>query len=176
MQLEIERKYLVRTAPLDLHSWPFEEVRQGYLAIEPDGSEVRVRQHGSNCVLTYKRGSGAQREEVEIQIDAAQFEMLWPATSHRRVQKRRYRVGAAQIVLLDVFGGTLSGLLLAEVEFENTAQSAAYLPARVAGTGCHRGQPLRQPQSCRARPPRRLSRPALRGITRPQISSQTSAN
>ena len=128
MQLEIERKYLVRLAPPDLHSWPFEEVRQGYLAIEPDGSEVRVRQHGSNCVLTYKRGSGAQREEVEIQIDAAQFEMLWPATGYRRVQKRRYRVGAAQIVLLDVFGGTLSGLLLAEVEFENTAQSAAYLP------------------------------------------------
>jgi CYTH domain-containing protein len=128
VQLEIERKYLVRAAPPDLDTWPFEEVRQGYLAIESDGREVRVRQHGSKSVLTYKRGSGAQREEVEIQLDADQFAQLWPATQNRRVQKRRYRIGAEQIVLLDVFGGALSGLLLAEVEFQTAAECAAYLP------------------------------------------------
>lgn len=128
MQLEIERKYLVRVSPPDLATWPFEEVRQGYLAIETDDREVRVRQHGSNSVLTYKRGSGAQRVEVEIHIDAAQFDQLWPATSERRVQKRRYRIGAAQIVLLDVFSDALAGLLLAEVEFQTAADCAAYLP------------------------------------------------
>lgn len=128
MQLEIERKYLVRAAPPHLETWPFEEVRQGYLAVEMDGREVRVRQHGNESVLTYKRGSGVQREEVEIQINAAQFAQLWPATSERRVQKRRYRIGAAQVVLLDVFDGALAGLLLAEVEFQTAAESAAYLP------------------------------------------------
>ena len=134
MQLEIERKYLVRVPPPDLQTWPFEEVRQGYLAIETDGREVRVRQHGSASVLTYKRGTGAQRTEVEIHIDAAQFAQLWPATQARRVQKRRYRIGTAQVVLLDVFGGELDGLLLAEVEFQTAADCAAYLPPAWLGT------------------------------------------
>ena len=70
-------------------------------------------------------------------------------------------------------GGTIEVDLAAALTFRAAEEDAiakrSIFAARVAGTGCHRGQPLRQPQSCRARPARRLSRAALRGIASPQI-------
>ena len=114
MTEEIERKFLVARAPDLLEDCPSDQVEQGYLAIEGDETEVRIRRKGNASYLTVKRGTGLERTEIEIEIGGAQFDELWPLTDERRISKRRYCVsvegGKAEV---DVYRGTLAGLIVA---------------------------------------------------------------
>jgi adenylate cyclase len=127
--IEIERKYLVDRLPDDLDAHPAREIDQGYLAITDD-VEVRVRRYGEQTFLTIKSGGGLARVEEEIEIEARRFDALWPLTDGRRIQKRRYVIPAGDglTIELDVYHGRLSGLLVAEVEFESAAAADAFAP------------------------------------------------
>jgi adenylate cyclase len=83
LPLEVERKFLVPTPPDWLSSCRVHEIEQGYLAIEGDEIEVRLRRRGDDTYLTVKRGSGEQRTEVEVEVDAEQFAALWPLTDYQ---------------------------------------------------------------------------------------------
>ncbi len=127
--LEIERKFLVAEAPPGLGRYPHAAIRQGYLALDPDGTEVRIRQKGERFFQTIKRGAGLQRIEVEVLLTRAQFETLWPMTEGRRVEKVRYDIAYQdRVIELDVYGGALAGLLTAEVEFPSLEASTDFHP------------------------------------------------
>jgi CYTH domain-containing protein len=119
--VEIERKWLVAQAPPEALAAPAELIEQGYLTIGADGAETRVRRRGGRCFLTVKSGAGLVRSEHEVELTAEQFEALWPATSDARVVKRRHvlRAEDGHQIELDVYEGALSGLLVAEVEFDD---------------------------------------------------------
>jgi adenylate cyclase len=125
---EIERKFLVSELPGDLERHRSAAIRQGYVAIEPDGTEVRVRQRGERAELTVKRGAGRTRAEYELELDAGAFARLWPLTEGRRIEKTRYALplDGGLTVELDVFTGELSGLATAEVEFASEADADAF--------------------------------------------------
>jgi len=126
--MEIERKFIVTDPPEEALEAPSAALRQGYLAGGSGGS-VRIRQSDDSFTLTVKRGAGLVREEHEIAITGAQFEALWPVTESQRVEKRRHRIAYGDLTIeLDVFGGTLRGLLLAEVEFPDTTAAEAFNP------------------------------------------------
>jgi adenylate cyclase len=127
---EIERKFLLGEAPNWLGEHPEKELRQGYVALADD-TEVRLRAADGERLLTVKRGKGEVRREEEIDLDAAQFEALWPLTESLRVSKRRYRVpleGTDLTAEVDVFAGDLEGLVVVEVEFRTQDQSRAFQP------------------------------------------------
>jgi adenylate cyclase len=128
--VEIERKFLVAEVPGDLGRHPARPVRQGYLAVEPGGGEVRVRQIGETTVLTVKRGGGRTRVEEEIPLEPDAFARLWPLTEGRRVEKVRHLVPAGDglVLELDVYEGDLAGLVVAEVEFPSEATADAWAP------------------------------------------------
>lgn len=128
MAVEIERKFLVERVPEQASTWPCERIEQGYLAIAED-VEVRLRRRGGRCLETVKRGSGLRRIELEVELDPAQLETLWPATDGRRVVKIR-RVGeiGGVRVELDIFEDALAGLVVAEVEFRSVAAARAFRP------------------------------------------------
>ncbi len=122
---EIERKYLVASLPENLDSHPHSEILQGYLAIDANGSEVRLRRKGERRFETIKSAGGLSRAEYEIELTPDQFQTLWPATEGRRVEKIRYDIhhtGGVKIEL-DVYQGDLAGLYTAEVEFASEAES-----------------------------------------------------
>lgn len=127
LSVEVERKFLVPRAPDFLESCRRQRIEQGYLAIENDDTEVRVRRIGEAAYLTVKRGIGLTRTEIEIEIESAQFDALWPLTAERRVSKDRHLVpledGDAEV---DVYGGPLAGLIVAEVEFPSEEQAEAF--------------------------------------------------
>lgn len=127
---EIERKFLVEDAPPDLESFPGSEIRQGYLAVDRDGTEVRVRSRDDSAALTVKQGAGRARAEEELQIDRPTFERLWPLTQGRRVEKRRYVLagGEKTTIEVDVYAGPLAGLVVAEVEFRDDEGAQAFAP------------------------------------------------
>ena len=127
---EIERKFLVEDAPPDLSGFASSEIRQGYLAIDPDETEVRVRSRGEAAVLTVKQGAGRSRAEVELDLDRETFDRLWPLTDGRRVEKRRYVIPAGDGVTIevDVYSGALAGLVVAEVEFPDDDRADEFEP------------------------------------------------
>jgi adenylate cyclase len=124
---EIERKFLVASMPED--RGPGTAIAQGYLPLVSDDTELRVRRKGDATVLTVKRGSGLDRGEEEVAISPEAFAALWPLTTGRRIEKRRYEIRhAGAIIEFDEFGGELEGLLLAEVEFDAKQASERFEP------------------------------------------------
>ena len=128
MATEIERKFLLAELPDWLGECDSEHVEQGYVALE-EGAEVRVRAAGDARRLTVKRGGGRSREEVEIELEAEQFEALWPLTEGRRVLKRRhFRAAAEGTFEIDVYEGGLAGLAVAEIEFDSEQAAERFEP------------------------------------------------
>lgn len=127
MGTEIERKFLV-DGPLSLGG-PGRVMEQGYIAVDPDGTEVRIRREAGLCVLAVKRGGGLVRHETEIEVDEVTAESLWGLTENRRLSKGRHLIVEDGVKIeVDVYGGPLSGLVVAEVEFETEAGALAFVP------------------------------------------------
>jgi CYTH domain-containing protein/CHAD domain-containing protein len=132
--VEIERKFLIRNPPADLDRHPSDAIEQGYLALDGDGVEVRVRRRAGHAVLTVKQGSGLVRLEEELALGRERFERLWPLTEGRRIEKVRHLVpldGATAEV--DVYGGALAGLVVAEIEFDSVEASESFRPPEWLG-------------------------------------------
>ena len=131
--VEIERKFLVERLPDRLDAHPSREIEQGYLAIT-DEVEVRLRRYGEQAFLTVKSTGAEVRVEEEIEIDPSRFAVLWPLTGDRRIEKRRYRIPLGDLTVeFDDYHGRLSGLMVAEVEFESPEAAAAFVPPEWLG-------------------------------------------
>ncbi|MGB2924631.1 MAG: CYTH domain-containing protein [Limnothrix sp.] len=124
MAQEIERKFLVqgdrwRTLATGVH------YRQGYLQ-RGTGRTVRVRIAGEQGFLTIKgQTTGLTRLEFEYPIPLADaVEMLEKLGDRPQIEKKRYRILFEKMVWeVDEFFGENQGLILAEIELENEAQT-----------------------------------------------------
>ena len=127
--MEIERKFLVREPPADLDLYPVEHIEQGYLAVDENGTELRIRRSGGKAKLTLKQGSGLVRTEEELTLTRARSDRLWPLTEGRRIVKARYRVPHEEATIeVDVYAARHAGLVVAEVEFGSVSKSEAFEP------------------------------------------------
>jgi adenylate cyclase len=134
---EIERKFLVtERPPFDLDDQPCEAISQGYIAISPEGTEVRIRARGGRYTLGVKSGPSRTRVEEEIEIDQRRFDALWPLTEGRRIEKRRYVIpaGGDLSIELDVYDGELAGLVAAEIEFASEQEADDFVPPSWLGS------------------------------------------
>ena len=122
---EIERKFLVKTLPSDLDSYPHDEYIQGYFADE-EKRNTRLRKAGDKHYLTRKHGSGLVRREEESEISQEEFDRLWPRTEGRVVNKTRYFLQAEDSLVyeLDIYHDKLEGFVTVEVEFKPTESSS----------------------------------------------------
>jgi adenylate cyclase len=125
---EIERSFLL-DGDLPGGADGIERVEQGYVAIDRDGTEVRVRRRAGALTLTVKSSdAGRTRTEEEIEIDAARFERLWPLTADRRLAKDRhlFALPGGLTAEVDVYVGSLAGLRVVEVEFPSEEESGRF--------------------------------------------------
>ncbi|MGV9797683.1 CYTH domain-containing protein [Mycobacterium sp. NPDC003449] len=129
---EVERKFLIDSGnlPDDLDRITERRMvlKQGYLAVAPDGSEARVR--GTDDVsfeLTVKSAGGLIRGESTVAITGPMFEALWPQTQGARIEKVRLRIPhESHTIELDLYGGALQGLVVAEVEFADETAATTF--------------------------------------------------
>ncbi len=124
---EIERKFLVRDLPLEARGGEPDRIRQGYLTVDP--VEVRIRSRaGPSHELTVKSAGGLSRVEVNVPLTGEQFDELWPLVQ-RGIEKERTVLPAGDATVeVDVYGGKLAGLVVAEVEFATEAEARAFDP------------------------------------------------
>lgn len=129
MPVEIERKFIAHPSVLALCRSGTRFV-QGYLYTD-DANTIRIRQAEDRTLITWKSSRrGACRDEIEFAIaprDGAA--LLARVPPGRRLEKTRYRVEHAGAVWdVDVFGGALAGLILAEIELEREDQPVVVPP------------------------------------------------
>ena len=131
---EIERKFLIKSLPDNLDQYPHQEISQGYVAVSKDGTEVRLRKEGDKYFQTIKSGGAKIRAETEIEITEEQFNSLWQTTKGRRLEKIRYKIPYGnQRIELDVYRGSLEGLITAEIEFSSPEASEQFTPPKWFG-------------------------------------------
>jgi CYTH domain-containing protein len=127
--VKVERKFLVAEVPKVLGLRDGVRVSQGYLAVEKDGSEVRIRKTDQGASLFVKNAAGKAQVEVEVPLTRDQINALWPLTEGRRMSKVTYQLDVADTpVTLDMYEGQLSWLHIAEAEFQGRAVAEAFTP------------------------------------------------
>lgn len=126
--VETELKFIVDSPPadLDLENVPRTVLRQGYVVVNSDGAETRIRSFDNERFeLTVKSAGTVQRGEQTIKLPREMFEVLWSQTAGKRVEKTRYLIPYGKNTIeLDVYEGHLTGLITAEVEFSGRAEDA----------------------------------------------------
>ncbi|MEL6441314.1 MAG: CYTH domain-containing protein [Cyanobacteria bacterium J06621_8] len=132
MGIEIERKYLVKTAEwrsqkakLASHVANFgQKYFQGYIPTN-NGTTVRLRIVGEQGYLTIKsKAEGQTRAEFEYLIPVADAqEMLQTLCIKPLIEKVRYKIPVGNFTWeVDEFLGDNADLIIAEVELENEQQ------------------------------------------------------
>ena len=130
--MEIERKFLILRLPEHLDDYPKQRIEQAYLSADP---VVRIRRLDDAYILTCKGEGLLTREEREMPLSAAAYRRLLPKAEGTVIEKDRYRIPCGPYTIeLDVFGGALAPLVLAEVEFPTEGEAAAFQPPDWFGT------------------------------------------
>lgn len=124
--MEIERKFLVRTLPEGLSSFPFHTMEQGYLSTSP---VVRVRKSDDEYYLTYKGSGMMVREEYNLPLTKESYEHLLAKADGIIITKTRYKIPLAtgHTAELDIFSGAYEGLSLIEVEFSSKEEAERFV-------------------------------------------------
>lgn len=125
--MEIERKFLIRTLPENLASYPHKEIGQGYLCTDP---VIRIRRLDDSYILTCKSKGFLARKEYELPLTKEAFSHLLAKIDGIFIEKTRYLIPCCgnRTIELDLFHGVLAPLVLAEVEFDSIEEANAFLP------------------------------------------------
>jgi len=116
-QTEIERKWRLEDSWTSdwLNKYPSQKLNQAYIVTDP--GELRIRSDSSTFWLTAKSDGGLERREWEESIPEWVFDQLLSSTE-LRINKTRYTVlSDNQQWELDVYAGSLTGLVIVEAEF-----------------------------------------------------------
>ncbi len=130
--MEIERKYLIHTLPENLENYPHRIIEQGYLSTEP---VVRIRRDNDEYILTYKSKGLMVREEYNLPLTKDSYMHLREKIDGRLIIKKRYLIPLSNelTIELDIFGGDLAPLMLAEVEFPDETSANSFTPPKWFG-------------------------------------------
>lgn len=130
--MEIERKYLIHTLPENLENYPHRTIEQGYLSTEP---VVRIRRDNDEYILTYKSKGLMVREEYNLPLTKDSYMHLREKIDGRLIIKKRYLIPLSNelTIELDIFGGDLAPLMLAEVEFPDETSANSFTPPKWFG-------------------------------------------
>lgn len=138
MQIETERKFLVRDRSFEAEAVSRHDMCQGYIAHD-GGRTVRIRIVDGRGVLTIKGPSfdGISRAEWEKELSMEEAMDLFTLCKAGSVEKTRYIIPCgARKFEVDVFHGENDGLVMAEIELgspDEEFEHPAWLGEEVTG-------------------------------------------
>lgn len=132
--MEIERKFLpdLNALPFQPADYPSRKIEQGYLCTSP---VVRIRRDNDSFFLTCKSKGLMVREEYNFPLTEEAYEHLKQKIDGRLIKKTRYVIPLENglSLELDIFGGDLSPLVIAEIEFPDEESANSYQAPRWLG-------------------------------------------
>lgn len=133
MKLEIEKKYLLKSAKLvemlakDGLCFEEQKLTQFYTKITKT-KEIRFRKTDSAYTVTTKEGIGLVRKESEKRSDADSFKREQESKIGNSIEKKRYTFKYNNLpCCIDVYRGDLKGLVVLEVEFLDEENAKSFL-------------------------------------------------
>lgn len=125
MNIEIERKFLVKNKDFKNLSYKEEVFKQGYLNSDKTRN-VRIRITNDKAFLTIKgasNASGTTRFEWEKEINRQEAEQLLLLCEPTIIEKKRYYIKNDDLIFeVDEFHADNQGLILAEIELNSEHQ------------------------------------------------------
>jgi CYTH domain-containing protein len=122
MNLEIERKFLVKNLSFKEESFKKTYIKQGFLNSDKNRT-VRIRITDSHAYITIKglsNARGTSRFEWEKEIDLADAHQLFLLCEEGIIEKNRFYIKTGNYILeVDEFLSDNKGLIIAEIELEN---------------------------------------------------------
>jgi adenylate cyclase len=120
--VEIERKFLVKSADFKEQAYAQNRIAQGYLCSEPKRT-VRIRIKGEKGYITIKgigSESGMSRFEWENEIPLEEAQELLKLCEKGKIEKTRFEIKSRNHVFeVDEFYGENEGLIIAEIELQS---------------------------------------------------------
>jgi len=138
--MEIEKKYTIKTLPDNLESYPCKVIEQAYLNTSP---VIRVRKSNGKYTLTYKGNGLMAHTEYNMPLDEASYRHLLEKADGNIISKKRYVIplenphfgggfeperGLLLNIELDIFAPPFAPLIMAEVEFPDMQTADAFIP------------------------------------------------
>lgn len=125
--VEIEKKFLLESLPINIDRFKSNDIAQGYLSIDP---EIRIRSINNEIFYLTKKGNGTLfRKEKEKLIDIEKFNKLVNKYNPKMIYKTRYYIPltAKLTAEVDIFKDNLEGLKTVEVEFESIEEANNFI-------------------------------------------------
>lgn len=123
--IERERTFLAKFLPENLNTCPHKEITDLYFPAASDHAKARVRKQGNAYQIVKKTllnpGDASTQVEQVINLDKAEYDALTTIEGKLLTKVRyyfSYQGGTAEI---DIFKGSLNGLVLIDFEFEDEA-------------------------------------------------------
>lgn len=124
--IEIERKFLVTSDAYKTEAYKHSRIVQGFLNTHKERT-VRVRIQGDKGFLTIKGASsadGLSRFEWERELSVTECEALLKLCEKGIIEKIRYEINFGNHIFeVDEFYGDNKGLVIAEIELSNEAET-----------------------------------------------------
>ena len=127
MNVEIERKWMVRGWPNNLELLYTEKMRQGYISTSPT---VRIRDEDSKYILCFKSKGKLSRKEIEMEISKDKFDELEDLIGLPLIDKVRktYLLSDGHHLEVNLVD---EKFYYAEVEFSNEEEALSFNPQDV---------------------------------------------
>ena len=125
--VEIERKFKIKSLPDNLDQYKSCKIEQAYICTAP---VIRVRRQDDDYILTYKGGGFIAHPEYNLPLDQKSYEHMLSKADGNVITKTRYFIPINDELTaeLDVFEGMFDGLVFVEVEFESLDKATAFNP------------------------------------------------
>lgn len=128
-QIEIEKVFLLKKLPLDLHKYQPTVIQVGDFYDSNAIDALKVRQKGDYYELIKKeRNSDHERIEHIVAIKKGEFDVLIKATTQNHKKERYFYPLGDNICEIDMYQGKLLGYVRAEVEFEDEEKMKKFNP------------------------------------------------
>ncbi len=154
MALEIERKFLVLDDSYKHEAFSSSHIQQGYITSER-GRTVRIRIRDERAYITIKGPSldgGLSRYEFEQEIPYVDAQKLLKLCEPGIIDKTRWLVKSGDHIFeVDEFHGDNDGLVMAEVELKDVAETPViphFIGKEVTGDRRYYNSQLRRVPYC----------------------------
>ncbi len=125
--VEIERKFKIKSLPDNLESYKSCTIEQAYICIKP---VIRIRKQDDDYILTYKGGGFLAHPEYNLPLGEEGYKHMLSKADGNVITKTRYfiPIDDGLTAELDVFEGMFDGLVFLEVEFDSLDAATTFEP------------------------------------------------
>ena len=122
--IEREKTYLAKYIPEGLQNCRSKEIIDIYVPASAEHPILRIRKNGNTYEITKKTPvsgtDSSEQIEQTIPLSADEYKALSTINGKRVCKQRYYYEYKGRTAEIDMFGGELKGLVIVDVEFENS--------------------------------------------------------